>query len=1229
MIAAPISRVLAFAVLFAIGAAGSPAHAQLTSWTDATGSWFIPGNWSFGVPTGATAQTLVVNGGTAQISGAAANAGTTLIIAGMAAGSTVDLQAGGSLTAGTIRIAPNGTLLLSGSTNVAASVLSLQGGTLRSTTTGTLDNFLIFAPATTSTIAAAAGQTLTFQGPFAWTVNASAALRIGSATDTGTVVFGTLSNVLLPGTQTYEVVGGTWAEGSSGGISSLTSQGASTTVDAGATLDLSQFTSRVNTLLGAGQVVTGVSAATVLELTGNGNFSGTITGAGQVSVLNGTTLLTGTNTYSGGTAIAAGATLTLAGSGSIVGSVANSGILNFTNSSTAGTTTITNNSTGTLEFLNTSTAGNATIINNGALPLAGMGFFNSSTAGNANITNNGPLGFNDTSTAGDATITNTFILNFRQTSTAGNAKITNQLNNINFFNSSTAGNATITNSGSVDFFDTSTAGNATINIVDGQVSFRNTSTAGNATITNNKTLAFFDTSTAGNATIINNAIIFGTSFSGNSTGGNATITNNGFLQFRETSTAGDATITTNASMFGTSFVDHSTGGNARFIANAGSTVDFSKTLGPAGDKKVSAGSIEGAGMYFLGSNQLTVGSNNLNTTLSGVISDCGPSGTNCINSGATGGSLVKVGTGTLTLTGTNTYTGATTVNAGTLFVNGSIANSAVTVNSGAMLAGIGTVGATTINSGGIFAPGSSPGTMTVQGNLAFQSGAIYLVQVNPSTASSTNVTAGGSATLAGTVQAAFASGSYAARTYTILSAAGGLNGTTFNTLTTSNLPAGFTASLSYTATDAILNLTATLGQPGAPGGPSAPPSGPGAVGTGGLSFNQFNVANSLNNFFNNGGALPPSFVGIFGLTGANLASGLSQLSGEAATGAQKVGFQLTDQFLNLMLDPFVDGRSGVGGADHPALGFAPAREDLPEDIALAYAKILKAPPKPVPVYEPRWTVWGAGFGGSNRTDGDLAVVGSHDLSARTAGGAAGLDYRLTPNTVVGLALAGAGTDWSLSQGLGGGKSDAFQAGLYGATKSGPAYLAAAFAFANHWMSTDRFAVGDHLTANFNAQSYGGRLEGGYRFATPYAGITPYAAIQAQNFHTPGYTETGLIPTGFALAFGSRDATDTRSELGARFDRLLAVYTNAVLALRGRVAWAHDWVSDATLAPVFQTLPGASFIVNGALPVKDSALVSAGGELRIANGVTLLAKFDGEFASHSSTYAGTGTLRYRW
>jgi outer membrane autotransporter protein len=176
----------------------------------------------------------------------------------------------------------------------------------------------------------------------------------------------------------------------------------------------------------------------------------------------------------------------------------------------------------------------------------------------------------------------------------------------------------------------------------------------------------------------------------------------------------------------------------------------------------------------------------------------------------------------------------------------------------------------------------------------------------------------------------------------------------------------------------------------------------------------------------------------------------------------------------------------------------------------------------------------------------------------------------------------------------------------------------------------RFAfAGDHLTASFNAQSFGGRVEGGYRFMTVYGGLTPYAAVQAQNFRTPSYSETDLNGGGFALAYNARTATDTRSELGARFDRLLLADPTAVLILRARLAWAHDWVSDPTLAAVFQTLPGASFHVNGATAAKNSALGSAGAELRLANGVSLLGKFDGEFASHSSTYAGTGTVRYTW
>jgi outer membrane autotransporter protein len=86
-----------------------------------------------------------------------------------------------------------------------------------------------------------------------------------------------------------------------------------------------------------------------------------------------------------------------------------------------------------------------------------------------------------------------------------------------------------------------------------------------------------------------------------------------------------------------------------------------------------------------------------------------------------------------------------------------------------------------------------------------------------------------------------------------------------------------------------------------------------------------------------------------------------------------------------------------------------------------------------------------------------------------------------------------------------------------------------------------------------------------------------------------------------------------------------------LNLRARAAWAHDWVTNPALTATFQAAQpsGSSFTINGASPAKDSALVSAGAELRLTPSLAVGANFNGEFASGSQTYTGKATVRVSW
>jgi T5SS/PEP-CTERM-associated repeat protein len=399
----------------------------------------------------------------------------------------------------------------------------------------------------------------------------------------------------------------------------------------------------------------------------------------------------------------------------------------------------------------------------------------------------------------------------------------------------------------------------------------------------------------------------------------------------------------------------------------------------------------------------------------------------------------------------------------------------------------------------------------------------------------------------------------------------------------------------------------------------------------GLTGNPKHVADAIDGAINAGLNIPDPFFNVFALSGDNLVNALSQLSGEAAAGANQSSIQLMNAFLSMLLNPY----SGAPNDNPGAIGFAReiggAGGTTSADAAAAYAAVTPKDKRVDPIAG-RWRVWGQAYGGYNKNDGSAATV-SHDSTARTWGLATGFDYRVAADTTVGFALAGAGESWGLSDNLGGGRADALQLGVYGSKQYGAAYVSGALSYAVHSVTTGRtvtVASADQLTADFTAQTVGGRVEAGYRFMTPYGGVTPYAAAQVQGFFTPGYAESAASGAStFALSYNSRSTAATRTELGAWYDRTVALDHGDALALRLRAAWANDHSDHQGIGAAFQTLPGASFIVNGAAPANNLALLSVGAEYRLASNVSFGAKFDGEFSGRSQTYAGTASVRYVW
>ena len=283
--------------------------------------------------------------------------------------------------------------------------------------------------------------------------------------------------------------------------------------------------------------------------------------------------------------------------------------------------------------------------------------------------------------------------------------------------------------------------------VAGSILFFNSASAGTLTTYTNQASSgpyfsvgvteLLDQASAGNAVFINQgATVSGglgaiTFFVEHATGAEATFVNQGgtvlgptggVTEFFFTASAGNATVIANGGTNGGGggqivFGDSSHGGTARIELFGNGFLDLAQH-----DGALTVGSIEGDGVVELAGHSLSVGSNNLNTTFSGVIEEGSPE--------TSGGTITKVGTGVLTYNGASTFAGATTVAAGTLGGHGTLAG-ALTIGTGS-------------GAGAVLAPAAgspTPMTLTTQSPLTFHADGSYTCTLSTKKRQADNVSA--------------------------------------------------------------------------------------------------------------------------------------------------------------------------------------------------------------------------------------------------------------------------------------------------------------------------------------------------------------------------------------------------------------------------------------------------------------------------------------------------------
>jgi fibronectin-binding autotransporter adhesin len=1172
------------------------------------------------------------------------DAGVTATIGSTIAGAGIGLTKQG---AGTLIL--TGTNSYDGGTTINAGTLQIGDGGTTGSIIGDITNNAVLAINRSDTLTFAnivsgtgalhqnGSGTLVLTGTNLYTggttINAGI-LQIGDGGTTGSIVGDVTNNAILAinrsDTLTFAgVVSGTGALQQNGsGTLILTGTNiytGGTTINAG-TLQLGNG-GTTGSLVGdvVNNSVLAINRTDALTLPGDISGSGALQQNGS-----GTLVLTGTSTYTGGTTISAG-TLQLGNggtTGSIAGDVTNNAILAVNRSDTltfanivSGSGALQQNGSGTLILTGTNIYTGGTTINAGTLQI-GDGGTTGSIVGD--IVNNSVLAINRTDALtlpGDISGTGAL---------QQNGSGTLILTGTNLY----TGGTTIS-AGTLQLGNGGTAGSIIGDVVNNSVLAVNRSDAltlpgvisgtgalqqngagtliltgtnlytGGTTI-NAGTLQIGDGGTTGSIVgdVVNNAILAINRSDALTLPGD--ISGIGVLQQNGT---GVTTLAGAASYLGATMVNAGTlRANAanRFSAASAVTIAAGAVLDANGFDQTIA-SLTGAGNVALGAGRLTL-ANAASTTFSGAIA-------------GTGG--LTLAAGTQTLSGVSSYTGATAITGGTLIVNGSIlSSSGVTVAAGGSIGGSGQLPSLTLN--GTVSPGNSPGTLTVNGNLVLGAGSIYVAEIQG--AVSDRITVTGTASLAGTLRLVPLGGAFLFTTpYTLLAAAGGRTGSFSPVDTAGVFGDGVTTSVAYTATEVQLTLTSKPLAPivvdPTPTPASSPGSGQPSSGQPGLgrSTNAYAVARGIDAAVANG-ADPSVLFAIYNLPAAAIPGAVNQLSGEAQTAAPAMANSAAGQFLRTMLDSSATGRLANGPAG--AAGFTadlPSRQDGAVRASLDPA---------------RFSLWGASFGSTGRTDGDRAV-GSANRNLSDGHLAVGADIRLGSTTVVGAAVSGGQSRASLAGGLGKAQADVFQAGVYGRTFLGPVNLGAALGYARLDTDTSRAIPAlarTGVAASYVTQAWSGRIEASLPMATiPMAGwggftVAPFAAFQAVQAKSPAAVERDKAgATAGMLTLARRSDMTSRSELGLQLDATLMLGATPVTGFV-RAAWARYYQRDADLTASINGLAGASFSITGARPDRNAALLSAGADIKLSPSVSLGMRLDSELAANTRRIGATAQLK---